>query len=90
MAHERIDRGDRVRALALLHDEIVVAKMAEKAQQCRRGITTAELARVRGQTLGALEDYAAALQALAWPVPRAVVQEIKLHKALLGSASSIR
>ena len=75
---------ERVRALAPLLDEIVVCRQAEKEQQCRRGITAAELARLRGQTLGALEDYAAALETLSWPVPRALLQEIRLHRALLG------
>jgi hypothetical protein len=77
---------ERVRALAPLLDEIVSSRQAEKEQQCRRGITAAELARLRGQTLGALEDYAAALETLSWPVPRALLQEIRLHKALLGGA----
>ncbi len=76
--------------MAPLLDEIVAARQAEKEQQCRRGISAAELARVRGLTLGALEDYAAALETLAWPVPRAVLQEIRLHKALLGNAVSGR
>jgi hypothetical protein len=83
-------RHDQVRSLAPLLDEIVAARQAEKELQCRRGITAAELARVRGQTLGALEDYAAALESLAWPVPRAVLQEIRLHRALLGVPSSGR
>ena len=76
---------ERVRALAPLLDEIVVSRQAEKEQQCRRGITATELARLRGQTLCALEDYAAALETLSWPVPRALLQEIRLHKALLGT-----
>lgn len=77
-------RRDQVASLAPLLDAIVAARLAEKEQQCRRGITAAELSRVRGQTLGALEDYADALEVLAWPVPRAVLQEIRLHRALLG------
>jgi hypothetical protein len=80
-------RHEQVRLLAHLLDEIVAARQTEKEQQCRRGITAAELARVRGLTLGALEDYAAALETLAWPVPRAVLQEIRLHRALLGVSS---
>jgi hypothetical protein len=83
-------RREQVRLLAPLLDEIVIARQAEKEQQCRRGITAAELARVRGQTLAALEDYAAALESLSWPVPRAVLQEIRLHRALLGVGSPSR
>jgi len=83
-------RREQVRSLAPLLDEIVLARQAEREQQCRRGITAAELSRVRGQTLGALEDYAAALETLSWPVPRAVLQEIRLHRALLGVQASAR
>jgi hypothetical protein len=83
-------RREQVRLLAPLLDEIVIARQAEKEQQCRRGITAAELARVRAQTLAALEDYAAALESLSWPVPRAVLQEIRLHRALLGVGSPSR
>jgi hypothetical protein len=82
--------GDQVRSLAPLMDEIVIARQTEREHQCRRGITAAELARVRGLTLGALEDYAAALESLSWPVPRAVLQEIRLHRALLGVSSAAR
>jgi hypothetical protein len=81
-------RREQVRSLAPLLDEIVAARQNEREHQCRRGITAAELARVRGQTLGALEDYASALETLAWPVPRAVLQEIRLHRALLGVVPS--
>jgi hypothetical protein len=83
-------RREQVRSLAPLLDEIVAARLAEKEQQCRRGITAAELARIRGETLEALEGYAAALEVLSWPVPRAVLQEIRLHKALLGVPASGR
>ncbi len=85
-AHDPVTdtRHEQVRSLAPLLEEIVVARRAERELQCRRGNTAAELARVRGETLEALEDYAAALETLAWPVPRAVLQEIRLHRALLG------
>ena len=38
----------------------------------------------RLDTLLALRDYADAIEALHWPVPRTVRQEIQLHRALLG------
>ena len=85
LPHVQGDHRERVLALAPLLDEIVAARNAEKEQQCRRGISPTELARLRGQTLCALEDYAAALETLSWPVPRAVLQEIRLHRALLGT-----
>lgn len=45
----------------------------------------AELVRAaRLDTLLALRDYADAIEALHWPVPRTIRQEIQLHRALLG------
>ncbi len=78
------NHGDRVRSLTLLLDAVYQARDIEKEHQCRRGITVAELTRLRQSTLLALEDYVAALDTLSWPVPRDVLQEIRLHRALLG------
>jgi hypothetical protein len=88
--HEPPVRQDRVRALAPLLDEVVAARHLEREQQARRGITAMEVARLRRQTLDALEDYSAALDTLAWPVPRAVLQEMRLYRSLLGSPASGR
>ena len=76
--------SDRVRSLGPLLHAVFVARRTEREHQCRRGITTTELAQIRSRTLGALEDYASALEALAWPVPRELLQEMRLHRALLG------
>jgi hypothetical protein len=77
-------RRERVGSLAPLLEAVLAARMVEREQLCRRGMKAPELASARGKTLGALENYAAALVALAWPVPRGVLQEIRLHRALLG------
>jgi hypothetical protein len=45
-----------------------------------------ELRAARLDTLLALRDYAGAIEALHWPVPRAIQQDIRLHRALLGPA----
>jgi hypothetical protein len=76
--------ADRVRSLALLLDAAYEARATERVQQCRRGISSVELADLRTITLHAMEAYADAVESLAWPVPRGVLQEIRLHRALLG------
>ena len=43
-----------------------------------------ELARLRSVTLEALVAYADALDSLGWPVPRELVQQIQLRRALLS------
>jgi hypothetical protein len=70
--------------LGPLLEAVVAARLVEREQLRRHGIKAPELAGARGKTLGALESYAAALGILAWPVPRDVLQEIRLHRALLG------
>jgi hypothetical protein len=81
--------GERVRSLEPLLDAVAEARGSEREHQCRRGITAPELTRLRQETLRALENYAAALESLSWPVPRAVLQEIRLHRALLGVRPSM-
>lgn len=76
--------GEQVRTLSLLYDAAFEARAAEKHHQCRRGITAPELVRLRQETLQAMEAYADAVEALSWPVPRIVLQEIRLHRSLLG------
>lgn len=76
--------GEQVRTLSLLYDAAFEARAAEKHHQCRRGITAPELVRLRQDTLQAMEAYADAVESLSWPVPRVVLQEIRLHRSLLG------
>jgi hypothetical protein len=79
-----LTHGERVRTLSLLYDAAFEARAMEKHQQCRRGITAPELVRLRQETLRAMEAYADAVESLSWPVPRVVLQEIRLHRSLLG------
>jgi len=70
--------------LAPLLGAVDDARRAEKERQRGRGVTALELAKVRANTLRALEDYASALDAMAWPVPRNLLTQIKMHRALLS------
>ena len=70
--------------LERLLDAIVVARGHEQEEQGRNGVRAPELARLRVTTLDALEAYAEALESLAWPVPRAMIQQIQLRRALLS------
>ena len=74
----------QVSNLTMLHDAAYAALEQEKVNRCRRGITGLEIARLCGVTLQAMEAYAAAVEGLSWPVPRRVLQEIRLHQLLLG------
>ena len=70
--------------LGTLLDAVVVARDHERALQGRAGVNTMELARLRATTLDALVAYAEALDSLAWPVPRELVQQIQLRRSLLS------
>ena len=82
-----IDQRGRRRLAALL-EAVQAARSAEREHQARRGVSATDIAHVRRQTLRALEDYAAALERLSWPVPRLLHQEIQLHQALLNVRTS--
>lgn len=47
-----------------------------------RGGDQVALNAARHATLAALLEYAAAIEALAWPVPRTILTEIKMHRIL--------
>src|SRR5689334_17144901 len=70
--------------LDLLLDTVVVARDRERMLQGRNGASAVELADLRTTTLGALIAYAEALESLAWPVPREVLQQIQLRRSLLS------
>ena len=74
--------------LAALLEAVFAARHAETEQQRGRGVSTTEMALVRRETLRALEEYATALERLAWPVPRLLRQQIQLHQALLKGRTS--
>jgi hypothetical protein len=75
------------RALTELQGAIWAARASERAQQRRVGAPVDALTTARRGTLRALEDYCDALESLAWPVPRRIQQEIRLHRALCGISS---
>jgi hypothetical protein len=70
--------------LAALLQAVFAARRAERDQQRCRGVSALDMEQVRRQALRALEDYATALEKLAWPVPRLLHQEIQMHQALLN------
>jgi hypothetical protein len=70
--------------LAPLLGAVTTARRQEKERQRGRGVTTLELAKYRVSTLRALEEYAAALEAMAWPVPRNLQTQIRMYRALLS------
>ena len=74
--------------LAALLEAVFAARHAEREQQRGRGVSTMDMAHVRRETLRALEEYATALERLAWPVPRLLHQQIQLHQALLNVRTS--
>jgi hypothetical protein len=67
-----------------LLDTLVVARDHERMLQGRNGVSAVELANLRMTTLDALVAYAEALDSLAWPVPREVLQQIRLRRSLLS------
>ncbi len=72
------------RSLHLLLDEIHTARSAQQAQQGGRGMSADAMASAQWATLRALEDFAAALEERHWPVPRQILQDLRLHRALCG------
>ena len=82
-----MDPEGRLRLAALL-EAVFAARHAEREQRRGRGVSTVDMADVRRETLRAMEDYATALERLAWPVPRLLHQQIQLHQALLTVRTS--
>ncbi len=76
-------------SLADLLSEVVAARCQEEAQRRERGVRSVDLFDTRSRTLEALERYAAAITERSWPVPRSVVQDIQLHRALLRSRGRV-
>jgi hypothetical protein len=71
-----------------LAEAIAEALAKERGEQRRIGCSSAVMARLRWDTLAALQAYADALDSLAWPVPRQLHQQIELRRALLSRATS--
>ncbi len=68
--------------LSQLLADVVAARRSEQAQRGRGGVTSEALHAARLHTLEALIDYADAIEAMPWPVPRGLHMEIQLHRAL--------
>jgi hypothetical protein len=71
-----------------LFEAITAALDREREEQRHVGCSTVVMARLRGNTLGAMEAYADALDSLAWPVPRQMHQQMDLRRALLSRPTS--
>jgi hypothetical protein len=64
---------------------VVTAREDEQDVRVRAGVSSLELTYRRGLTLDALEAYAEDLESLGWPIPREILQDIRLRRALLAA-----
>jgi hypothetical protein len=64
---------------------VVTAREDEQHVRVRSGVSSLELTYRRGLTLDALEAYAGDLESLGWPIPREILQDIRLRRALLAA-----
>lgn len=78
----RDTRGRHI--LPALLARVVRARSLEQGELREQGARPEAIRAARLDTLLALRDYADALEALSWPVPRTVLLEIQLHQALIG------
>jgi len=70
--------------LPALLAELSEARAREWREQHQIGSRPELLRAARLETLLALDAYAAAIEALHWPVPRGIPLDIELRRALLG------
>jgi hypothetical protein len=68
---------------------VVSAREQERVVMTRTGISSLEISNLRWLTLSALEAYAGDLESLAWPVPRDILQDIRLRRALLAAPTRV-
>jgi len=66
---------------------VVRARTREHHELRQSGARPEVVNAARLDTLLALSDYAAAIEALSWPVPRSILMDIKLHQSLVAPAS---
>ncbi|HJQ05704.1 MAG TPA: hypothetical protein VJ872_09685 [Nocardioides sp.] len=80
------------RSLPALRARVIRARSDEAALAGARprGVSAAGLGEARRATLDALVEYAAAIEALSWPVPRSILMEIRMHKILCDPRDSYR
>lgn len=70
--------------LESLLDEVIRTRAASDQLRGERGLKPETMMAARRTCLLALENYAAALDALRWPVPRSIQQDLQLHRSLCG------
>lgn len=82
----QLDRHDGAgrNLLPALLARVVRARSQELHELHQVGARPELVRAARLDTLLALRAYADAIEALHWPVPRSIRQEIQLHRALLG------
>lgn len=68
--------------LQALLAEVARTRIELQSLRGRTGVSPETTACARRACLQALEEYAGALDARCWPVPRAIHQDIQLHRAL--------
>jgi hypothetical protein len=68
-----------------LRCQLATARTREQLQLRERGARADVISSARQATLVALVDYADAIEALSWPVPRTLLAEIKLYRCLTRS-----
>ena len=60
------------------------ARTHEQHELAQPGARPEVVHAARVETLFALRDYARAIEALSWPVPRSIMLDLRLHQALVG------
>jgi hypothetical protein len=79
----RATGGDSRVRLSFLLAEVVTARQREREQLQRSATHARDLEAARLNTLYALLDYAEAITSCAWPVPRSIQDDIRMHRSLL-------
>ncbi|BBH16780.1 hypothetical protein Back2_10670 [Nocardioides baekrokdamisoli] len=76
--------ADRRGLLAALFAAVVTARETERTQrhQAATLANSTALSQARESTLRALLAYAAAIEALNWPVPREILADIRMHQGI--------
>ena len=76
--------------LSGLHAAVVTARELEYAQRHTAATlaNSTALSQARHSTLQALLAYAGAIDALNWPIPRAIQADIQMHQLICGNRTS--
>jgi hypothetical protein len=79
--------GNDTELLQMLLAEVSRTRAELQTLRGRTGVSAEATTGARRACLQALEEYAGALDARCWPVPRAIHQDIQLHRALCENAT---